>query len=338
MFKRGRVYYFRRREEGKDRWKSLGPDYHKALDLLDKLKSEKSESPRELGTVAEFGERWIAEVLPTRRTPAGVKDLASRWHAYIVPRLGSIQVDQVTPGDIRRCRLELEQVISPATGRKFKPETVRHCLKYLRAFFSWLEDEGYIEKSPMPSRIMPRIPDRPAERFSEEQIRKLVRLPEPYRFTLKLALATGLRWSELTSVQASDIRRDGVLIVVQSKTGRVKAIPLPPDLVKQAKGRVGRLVPFRSASSFMRTIERKTGIKGVGSRLLRHTAASVALDGGVRLDVIQAMLGHRSITTSQRYAHLNEGTVHEELRRFWRRSRSNGTPRSSRGGKGSRAS
>ena len=56
------------------------------------------------------------------------------------------------------------------------------------------------------------------------------------------------RWNELVSVQAKDLRKDGVLVVLQPKTGRAKYIPLPPDLVREIRGRVGRLVPFDETS------------------------------------------------------------------------------------------
>jgi len=232
-----------------------------------------------------------------------------------------VRVNELSPGRIREYRIHLEGLKSAVTGRPFKPETVKHFLRDVQSFCSWLEEEGYVDQSPFPKRIMPRVPDRGLERFTDAEVKKLLELPEPYRFTIRLALATGLRWGELTRVQARDVQKDGTLVVVQPKTGNAKAIPLPPDLMEEVGGRVGKLIPFSpsSASSFTRVVKEKCGIPSVGSRLLRHTAACRALDGGVRLDVIQKVLGHSTIRTTERYARLGHGTVQEEMRRFWRR-------------------
>lgn len=323
IFKRGSRFYLRQFKDGRDRWKSLGADRGKALDLYYAIKSGKEEVPDTSrgGTVTELGEKWLNQVLPTRRTESGVRDIAKRFRTYLVPFLGNVSVNQVTSGHLREYRMHLERQKSATTGEPFKPETVRHFLRDAQSFCSWLEEDGYIEQSPFPKRIMPRIPDRGLERFTDKEVKRLLELEEPYRFTIRLALATGLRWGELVQVQASDVQKDGTLVVVQPKTGRVKAIPLPPDILRDIRGHVGKLVPFSATSkgSFARAVKRKCGIAGVGSRLLRHTAACRSLDGGVRLDVIQKVLGHQSIITTQRYARLSDSTVREELRRFWKR-------------------
>ena len=74
-------------------------------------------------------------------------------------------------------------------------------------------------------------------------------------------------------------------------------------------------------------MKNRTGIAGVGSRMLRHTAACIALEKGVRLDVVQAMLGHKSIVSTQRYARLSESTVKQEMGKAWRRNRSKDSSR-----------
>lgn len=323
MFKRGSSYYLRQHKGGRDCWKSLGSEYALALDRYDRIKTGQNvpvAAPQ--GTVAELGENWLKQSLPTRRTEAGVRDITTRFRSYLLPFLGQLRVNEVTASHLREYRMHLERQKSTNTGRPFKPETVRHFLRDAQDLCTWLEEDGYIERSPFPRRLMPRVPDRGMERFTAEDVQKLLALPEPYRFTIQLALATGLRWGELTRVQASDVQKNGTLVVVQPKTGRVKRIPLPPDITRMISGHVGKLVPFSPASkgSFARAVKRQSGIAGVGSRMLRHTAACLALDGGVRLDVIQGVLGHRSITTTQRYARLSDESARGEMQRYWRRS------------------
>ena len=143
VFKRGSAYYLRQRKEGRDRWKSLGSEYAKALDLYDQIKAGKQETPAEpQGTIAELGEKWLKQSLPTRRTESGVRDITARFHAYLVPFLGKVPVNEVTPGHIREYRMHLERQKSSTTGQPFKPETVRHFLRDVQSLCSWLEEDG----------------------------------------------------------------------------------------------------------------------------------------------------------------------------------------------------
>ena len=257
MFKRGTAFYVRLYSDGRERWKSLGKNRSAAIDRYHKIKAgvEDTKVVPGAGSIAELGERWLT-LLPTRRVASGVRDVSKRFRAHLVPFMGEIEAAKLTPGHIREYRIHLEGKKS-AAGQPFKPETVRHFLRDLQCFCSWLEEEGYVEQSSFPKRIMPRVPDRGMERFTDQEVEKLLRLPEPYRWTVRLALTTGLRWGEITRVQASDVQKDGTLVFVQPKTGRSKAIPLPPDIVREVRGRVGKLVPFSptSASSFTRKVK-----------------------------------------------------------------------------------
>jgi integrase len=238
--------------------------------------------------------------------------------------MGHMAIESVRPDDLRAYRIWIE-------GQKtYKPETVRHHLADARRFFNWLADARYLDRSPFPRGLMPRVPERRPDRLCDTEVRKLLRSPEPYRFTIRLALATGLRWGELTRAQAKDVEQ-GSLVVLAGKTGKVRRIPLPPDLLREIRRRVGRLVPFSPTSkgSFTRIVRRDSGVSGFHPHQLRHTAACRWLEQGMTLPAVQELLGHASVITTQRYSRLSDDAVRREMERVWAQTGSlTGSPRS----------
>lgn len=147
----------------------------------------------------------------------------------------------------------------------------------------------------------------------------------------RLALGTGLRWGELCRLQASHVKRARVagsveaqwfLEVSQTKSKRVRRVPLPPDLHKEVGQRVGRLVPYATGSpgSFATQVRKLTGIEGFHVHQMRHTFACQWLERGGSLAALQQVLGHASIVTTQRYARLTDEAVMREASRLAERS------------------
>ena len=103
-----------------------------------------------------------------------------------------------------------------------------------------------------------------------------------------------------------------MLVVERTKSGKVRRVPIAPELLR---GRVGRLCPFVSASSFQRTVRRLSGVHRFHPHQMRHTFACRWLERGGSLAALQEMLGHASITTTQRYGRLADDLVAREAQR-----------------------
>ena len=323
MYKRGPCYYARIYRAGRERRKSLGRDFGKAVLQLHRLNAGVAvRDPN--ATVSSMGKRWLETDVHTRRTKTGIQEAESRFNRLMHRFLGHMAIDAVRPDDLRAYRIWIE------SQKTYKPETVRHHLGDARRFFNWLVDSGYLDRSPFPRGIMPRVPERRPDRLSEADVKKLLGVPEPYRFTIRLGLATGMRWGELAQVQAKDVE-NGVLVVLAGKTGKVRRIPLPPDLVREIRQRVGLLVPFSKTSkgSFTRVVRKLSGVSGFHPHQLRHTAACNWLEQGMSLPAVQELLGHASVITTQRYSRLSDDAVRRELERIWAQTGSlTGSPRS----------
>lgn len=306
VFKRGRSYYVRVFQGGRDRWLSLGSDLEAACLKARRIKQGELPAPRM--TVREAAMRWLDTYVPTARNPKGVKLTETRVERYLIARLGYQFVGRLSADDLRQYRLWLEK-------QTISTQTVAHVLSDARCFLNWCEDTNLIDRSPVPRKLLPRIQERPPDRLTDEEINRLVDLPEPYGFVIRLGLLTGLRWGEMCRAQTRNVE-DGVLIVSQTKSGRVRRVPLPAELLEEIRGRVGRFVPFSERSGhFSRMVRKLSGVERFHAHQLRHTFACRWLEGGGSLDALQQLLGHSSVVTTQRYGRLSDQAVREESRR-----------------------
>ena len=90
------------------------------------------------------------------------------------------------------------------------------------------------------------------------------------------------------------------------------------DLILEVRRRVGRLVPYAigSPGSFANLVRRSSEIPGFHVHQMRHTFACQWLERGASLAALQQLLGHASITTTQRYAKLSDEAVMREAARI----------------------
>ncbi len=304
MFKRtGRGYYVRFQGGGQNRWVSLGTDYEAACKRLRDLRNKPD--PTRI-TVAEAAAQWLETYCSTARSPQNVKMARQRVRSFLNVFLGYKPLNRLTGNDIRAYRAALDGQVAP--------QTVVHILSDLRCLLGWAEGSGLIDRSPFPKKVMPRVQERPPDRLSDEDMAKLLSVMEPYRFVLRLALGTGMRWGELTRVLASDLEGDA-LVVHKTKTGRVRRIPLAPGLLAEVRRHVGGLVPYSHAQTFARTVSKYTGVK-FHVHQLRHTFATRWIEAGGSLAALQSILGHSVITTTTRYARVSDDLVRAEVKRL----------------------
>jgi integrase/recombinase XerD len=146
------------------------------------------------------------------------------------------------------------------------------------------------------------------------------------RMCLQLIYACGLRLTEGTQLQVSDIEAQRMLVRVhQGKGGKDRLVPLAPRVLELLREYWQRqrprpwVFPARDGSAPLsptslqktfKTVVRRSGIPNDASiHTLRHSYATHLLERGVSLRVIQELLGHRSPRTTARYTHLTPPTV-----------------------------
>lgn len=180
----------------------------------------------------------------------------------------------------------------------------------LRNLFGWLADTGQIEVDPMAKMRRPRTPKTQPRPLTSEQASRLLATATPrVRTYLSLALFAGLRAHEIAAIEGRDVTRETIYVV--GKGGKPAHIPTHPLVWEQARlyprdgywfpgrgrtGHVSREYVSRQVSELMRT----QGLEGSIHRC-RHTYATTLLRSGVNIRVVQELMRHESLTSTQAY-------------------------------------
>ena len=224
----------------------------------------------------------------------------------------------VTAADVMRWANSLlsdAQRLDPIT-RKKRLKTVRLYLVAIKKFLKWM---GVEVKVPVPKTRSDDL-----QVLTEAQIEKLRELPRSlkYKAIVNFMLDTGLRASEVLSINVEDVNWENNSVVVKNtKNGEFRVVfftsrtkELLQRYVKRYNITQGRLfnVSYQALYREIKRLGEKLGID-LRPHLLRHTFATVAIKRGMPLPAVQRLLGHKDIRTTQIYLHL----VSEDLRKAY---------------------
>ena len=296
-------WYYRKMVAGRRVTVKAGASYEQASRRLRSLKTEGAPSPKL--AVKDAASSWLQIYVPVHRGERDQQLAKRRVEMYLVPFLGHLLLHKLTKDDLRVYRLQLERL-----GR-LSVQSVRHILADVRCMLRWCEDSDLVERALIPRQFLPRVQERPPDRLTDEEVERILRIPEPYAFVVRLGLGTGLRWGELTRLKASDVQ-DGWLVIHQTKSGKLRRVPIPPELEAELRMRIGLLLPFHDGTGFSRQVRRYSGVERFHPHQMRHTFACRWLESGRSLEALQQILGHSSITMTQRYGRLSDEYVRRE--------------------------
>lgn len=155
--------------------------------------------------------------------------------------------------------------------------------------------------------------------LDEEEIERLLQAcADGFRPIVLTALHSGMRRGEILNLRWGDVNLQARILTVQrSKSGKKRNIPLDDTLFQTLRELPSRFAkgcvfpsptnadePVQEIKRQIRNAFRRAGLEGVRFHDLRHTFASHLVMNGVDLKTVQELLGHASLTTTQRYAHL----------------------------------
>lgn len=238
----------------------------------------------------------------------------------------------------------------PNPQRRLSPETLYLEIAALRAFFKFCENERYLNANVAENLSLPRRWQRLPKALSDAEVKQLLSPISPETLdsmcdqaVLELAYASGLRLAELRQVRLEQLHLEAGFINVIGKGNKERVVPLGrpavhamqrflslgrPKLVKTCSpsivflNRRGR--PFAASSLWWR-IKRRVRLAGIERNItphmLRHSFASHLLEHGADLRVIQELLGHASISTTEVYTHVAGSRLRDIHQRFHPRSR-----------------
>lgn len=227
--------------------------------------------------------------------------------------------------------LDIRGFLASLYNRELKKSSIARKLATVRSFFKYLYREGYIKKNPAKLVASPRVPKVLPKFLTIDETFSLMEAPQGDTFKatrnkaiLELLYSSGLRVSELTSLDITDFDVKESLIRVKGKGKKERIIPvgskaldaiknfLPERISLKKKSRAlflnargGRLTD-RSIRRILLEYSRMINLKGhLSPHTLRHTFATHLLHGGVDLRSIQELLGHSSLSTTQKYTHVD---------------------------------
>jgi site-specific recombinase XerD len=222
-------------------------------------------------------------------------------------------------------------------GRSLKNNTVRMRLGMLRLFFERIIEWGWDDapaRCPVFEADLPKVDD-PLPKFLDDPsaarfMRAAAELDPRRRLVVEMLARTGMRVSELC-----ELRSDAVMIIGDAHWLRIpvgklhhdRLIPLHPSLVDLLSAwrtsvgpddsgllltNQGRPLNRYSVNRIIKRVGQRAGIDGMHAHRLRHTLATQAINRGMSLEAIAALLGHRSMRMTLIYARIADRTVADE--------------------------
>ncbi len=223
------------------------------------------------------------------------------------------------------------------------PRTQARLLSSLRSFYGFLKLDGYIQANPIERLKSPKIGVHLPDVLTLDEIDSIIAAVDlsmlegqRNRAMIEMMYSCGLRVSELCNLRMSDLYLTEEFIRVTGKGDKQRLVPISPRaieelnyyfndrdriaikpgyidyvFVSERRGKpLSRITVFR----LVKELVKLAGIKkNVSPHTFRHSFATHLLEGGANLRIIQAMLGHESISTTEIYTHIESHRLREEI-------------------------
>lgn len=224
---------------------------------------------------------------------------------------------------------------------ELQPSSISRHLSTIRTFFRFLEAEKRIERNPAAPLTPPTRWKRLPGVMTPRQMKALLEAADPGagrlwqrdRAMIELMYAAGLRASEVGAIRFHEYKETLGVVLVHGKGNRERLVPvgvpareavklyvdsLYPELTRFDDGRddnrlllsnTGRPLERVAVWQIVRRLAKRAGLENIHPHMLRHSFATHLLAGGADLRVVQELLGHADITTTQIYTHVDRSRL-----------------------------
>ncbi len=244
------------------------------------------------------------------------------------------KVDEITKDEINTYLKYISENFATATySRK---------ISSLKTFYNFLSEEYKIEnlfeviKVPKREKKLPKY-------FTQKELFRLLdsiecntRIDIRDKAMFELLYCTGMRISELLSITLKDLKLDEQFVIVMGKGSKQRTIPLNNHAIKAVQSYLNIRINFLKESNnivflnnhgkqmtrqgFTKILKARAnliGINDISAHKLRHSIATHLLQNGANLKVIQQLLGHENITTTEIYTHINKKQLQDEYNKHF---------------------
>ncbi|MEO0139349.1 MAG: site-specific tyrosine recombinase/integron integrase [candidate division WOR-3 bacterium] len=221
---------------------------------------------------------------------------------------------------------------------KFSSSTINRIAAAVKSFYKFLHLYEYLDKNPLEDTPLPQYEKPLPKALSFEEVQKLLNSVDTStpiglrdRVMLELMYATGMRISETLSLKVLDVSLENTLVRVVGKGNKERIIPfykrvrdLLVKYLEEAYPKISKGKPYlfpnykgdrMSRIGGWKIVKEYATIAGLGYKVhphvLRHTFATHMLLGGCDIRTLQELLGHSSITTTERYLKVSLSRVYE---------------------------
>lgn len=240
---------------------------------------------------------------------------------------------------------DLQSFVFDTFKTTYSAKTQARLLSSVHSFYRFLLYHHYIEQDPSELLEMPRIEKHLPEVLTVQEIDDMIAhidmsKPEGHRnrAIIEMLYGSGLRVSELTDLRLSNIyRQDGYMRII-GKGNKQRLVPLSPESDKQLgywledRNRLdikpeatdivflnhyGRQLTRAMIFTIVKRLAQEADIrKNISPHTLRHSFATHLLQNGADLRIIQQLLGHESIVTTEIYTHINIHDLREAVLKY----------------------
>ena len=286
-------------------------------------------------TIAEVSEKEAGELLPkfiaAKRVEGCSEKSLKYYESTIRNMLTAIEKpeQEITTDDLRGYLDAYQQT------NNISKVTLDNVRRILSSFFSWLEDEDYIVKSPVRRIHKVKTTKTVKETYSDESLELMRDHCDNSRdlAMIDLLSSTGMRVGELVKLNRKDIDFNSRECIVFGKGSKERKVYFDArtkiHLQKYLNERtddnealfVSLLKPFNrlqisGVEIRLRKIGSELNIENVHPHKFRRTLATMAIDKGMPIEQVQSLLGHSSIDTTLRYAMVNQTNVKNSSKKF----------------------
>lgn len=249
--------------------------------------------------------------------------------------------DVVSPDTVSRN--DITSFIGDLRAKGLAPSSIERKVAALKGFHKFLVREGITENHPSALLPLPKVPERLPDVISIDEADRLLSQPFPDgaaglrdRAVLEVLYGCGLRASELSGLDTTDLNLAEGLVRVMGKGGKERVVPISGMAVtslsaylEAGRGRLagttrgaaedavfinarGARLSRQSVFALVRRYGGRVGLPELHPHTLRHSFATHLLEGGADLRALQEMLGHADISTTQVYTHVDLRHIREE--------------------------
>ena len=231
-------------------------------------------------------------------------------------------------------RAEINSYVLKLHDEKLTSTTVVRKIASLRGFFKWLCANEYCKSDPTLTLEQPKLPKRLPKVMTIQEIEEILsqKLDELHTLILELLYGCGLRVSELVNINLNDIDIKAKYLRCMGKGSKERLVPLGKKAVDAVKKFLpvrdynlkknniaakrllindkGRILTRQDIYTFIHEQGEKIH-KHISPHTLRHSFATHLIENGADLRVVQELLGHSDVATTQLYTHISKKRLKE---------------------------